>query len=218
MQAERHFADVPLVAILRGLLPEQAIEVASALYDTGIRIIEVPLNSPEPFRSIQMLASLRHRDWSIGAGTVLSVDHVERTRAAGGTIIVSPNCNPEVIRAALDRGLEPIPGVATATEAFAAVHAGARYLKLFPAITYGPAHLKALSAVLPSHIRVIPVGGIGAGDIAPWIAAGAAGFGFGSELFKPDYDVEDIAQRGRLLVAALQEARGEARGSIPSSK
>jgi 2-dehydro-3-deoxyphosphogalactonate aldolase len=208
MQAEQHFAELPLVAILRGLVPEQAIEVASALYESGIRIIEVPLNSPEPFRSIQMLAGLSHLDWSIGAGTVLNVDDVERTLAAGGTIIISPNCNTEVIRRALDRGLEPIPGVATATEACVAIDAGAHYLKLFPAITYGPAHLRALSSVLPSHIRVIPVGGIGAGDMADWIAAGAAGFGFGSELFKPGYSLEDVAQRGRRLVGALREALG----------
>jgi 2-dehydro-3-deoxyphosphogalactonate aldolase len=195
-----------LVAILRGVSPSHAIAVGDALYRAGIRIIEVPLNSPDPFTSIAKLAAHR-TDWTIGAGTVLSVDDVNRTRQAGGRLIVSPNCNPEVIRHALQLTLRVMPGIATATEAFSAIAAGARQLKLFPAVTYGPGHLAALRAVLPTDVEVFPVGGIGGQDIPRWLGVGAAGFGFGSELFRPDYELADIAQRASGLVRALQEAR-----------
>jgi 2-dehydro-3-deoxyphosphogalactonate aldolase len=209
MHTDELLADLPLVAILRGLRPEQAIAVASLLYEAGIRLIEVPLNSPEPFRSISMLAGLRDREWLIGAGTVLSSEDVRRTHEAGGGIIISPNCDAEVIRTSLELGLEVMPGIASATEAFAAIRAGARLIKLFPALTYGPAHLKALRAVLPSGISVFPVGGIGAADIPAWLTAGAAGFGFGSELFKPEYSLAEIARRASHLVAVLREARSK---------
>jgi 2-dehydro-3-deoxyphosphogalactonate aldolase len=173
------------------------VETASVLYDTGIRMIEVPLNSPEPFASIAALAACGRHDWIVGAGTVLNVDQVRRTQEAGGSLIVAPNCDESVIGQALELNLQVIPGFATATEALRAVGAGALQLKLFPAATYGPGHLRALRAVLPQSIGVFPVGGIGAQDIAPWIAAGAAGFGFGSELFRPEYSLTDIARRGK---------------------
>jgi 2-dehydro-3-deoxyphosphogalactonate aldolase len=196
-----------LVAILRGVTPETVVAIADVLYDAGIRKIEVPLNSPEPFASIARLAALRGSDWLVGAGTVLNIDDVSRTHAAGGRLIVSPNCNTDVIRGALQLGMEVIPGIATATEAFDAVDAGAKQLKLFPAVTYGPRHLEALRAVLPAAVGVFPVGGVGAQDIAGWLGAGAAGFGFGSEIFRPHYTLAEIEQRARLLVRTLQEAR-----------
>jgi 2-dehydro-3-deoxyphosphogalactonate aldolase len=201
-------ADASLVAILRGVLPERVVEISDVLFDAGIRAIEVPLNSPDPLTSIAKLAAHRS-DWTVGAGTVLNVGDVRRTHEAGGRLIVSPNCNTDVIRAALTLGMRVMPGVATATEAFAAIDAGARQLKLFPAVTYGPRHLEALRAVLPQNVGVYPVGGVAPQDIARWFAAGAAGFGFGSELFRPDYGIADIGRRAKDLVRILREARAQ---------
>lgn len=206
MSAEASSGDSTLVAILRGVVPERVLDIGKVLYDAGIRMIEVPLNSPDPFASIAKLAACR-ADWTIGAGTVLNVDDVRRTHEAGGRLILSPNCDAGVIRRALQLAMQVMPGIATATEAFNAIDAGAKQLKLFPAATYGPRHLQALRAVLPSDVSVFPVGGIGAQDISGWLGAGAAGFGFGSELFRPDYSVADIERRARELVRALQEAR-----------
>jgi 2-dehydro-3-deoxyphosphogalactonate aldolase len=198
--------DADLVAILRGVTPERVVDVGNALYDAGIRTIEVPLNSPEPFASIAKLAACRS-DWTIGAGTVLNADDVRRTYEAGARLVVAPNCNPDVIRGALELAMSVMPGIATATEAFEAIDTGATRLKLFPAVTYGPRHLAALRAVLPKGVGVFPVGGIGGQDIARWLAAGAAGFGFGSELFRPDYSVADIGRRAAELVHIFRIAR-----------
>jgi len=205
MKSEAQTSKIPLVAILRGVAPGRVVEVGNVLYDAGFRTIEVPLNSPEPFASIAALAACGRADWTIGAGTVLSVDDVRRTQEAGGRLVVAPNCDPDVIRCALQLGLQVLPGFATATEAFAAIGAGAKQLKLFPASTYGAQHLQSLRAVLPRAVGVFPVGGIGANNIAEWLAAGAAGFGFGSELFRPEYALAEIAQRAAALV---QAARG----------
>ena len=196
----------PLVAILRGVAPERVVGIGDVLYEAGFRMIEVPLNSPDPFASIAALAARNRSDWIVGAGTVLSVEDVHRTQRAGGRLVVTPNCDPEVIRCAVQLGLQVIPGFATATEAFQAIQAGARDLKLFPASTYGPRHLQALRAVLPQSVRIFPVGGVGAADLAVWLAAGAAGFGLGSELFRPEYELPEIAQRAADLVRAVREA------------
>jgi 2-dehydro-3-deoxyphosphogalactonate aldolase len=196
-----------LVAILRGITPQRILEIGDVLYAAGFRMIEVPLNSPDPFASITALAARNRPDWVVGAGTVLNVADVQRTHAAGGRLVVAPNCDPGVIRSAVQLGMQVMPGFATATEAFQAIEAGARDLKLFPACTYGPRHLQALRAVLPQSVRVFPVGGVGAGDIADWLAAGAAGFGLGSELFRPEYGLEEIRQRATDLVGAVREAR-----------
>ena len=195
---------LPLVAILRGVTPDRIVEIAQALVDAGVRAIEVPLNSPEPFKSIRALSESVGGRCLCGAGTVLTPEQVARVKDAGGTLIVSPNVNPAVIAAA--RGLIVMPGFATASEAFAAIDAGATHLKLFPATTYGPAHLKALKAVLPRAMPVYAVGGIGAEAIAEWKQAGADGFGFGSELFRPDYSVTEIARRAKHLVEAMRAA------------
>jgi 2-dehydro-3-deoxyphosphogalactonate aldolase len=196
-----------LVAILRGVLPNRVVAIGNVLYEAGIRRIEVPLNSPDPFASITALADCRLPDLIVGAGTVLNADEVRRTQDAGGNLIVSPNSRAEVIRCAVQLGLAVMPGFATATEAFEAIAAGARQLKLFPAVTYGPRHLQALSAVLPMDVQVFPVGGVSTQDIPGWLAAGAAGFGFGSELFRPDYSLAEVATRARALMQALQDAR-----------
>jgi 2-dehydro-3-deoxyphosphogalactonate aldolase len=207
MQIESAVGESALVAILRGVQPARVVEIAGVLRDTGIRIIEVPLNSPDPFESIAALAAAHGSDCLIGAGTVLDMEAVRRTHAAGGRLIVAPNCDPEVIRGAVQMGMQVMPGIATATEAFSAIRAGATQLKLFPAATYGPRHLQALRAVLPPGVRVFPVGGVGAADITAWLEAGAAGFGFGSELFRPEYDLPEIERRARQLVKALHTAQ-----------
>src|ERR1700761_9843652 len=151
-----------LVAILRGLQPTRAIETGGVLHAAGIRVIEVPLNSPDPFGSIAALVAKHGSDCLIGAGTVLDQNAVKNTHAAGGRLVVAPNCDPDVIRSALDLGMEVMPGIATPTEAFAAIRAGATKLKLFPAAAYGTRFLQAVRAVLPSGIRMYPVGGVGA--------------------------------------------------------
>jgi 2-dehydro-3-deoxyphosphogalactonate aldolase len=196
-----------LVAILRGVVPDRIVGIGDVLYAAGFRMIEVPLNSPDPFASIAALAACNRPDWIVGAGTVLTVADVQRTQAAGGRLVVAPNSDPEVIRSAVQLGMRVMPGFATATEAFQAIQAGAQDLKLFPACTYGPRHLQALRAVLPTSVRVFPVGGIGVADISAWLTAGAAGFGLGSELFRPEYELEEIAQRAADLVRAVSEAR-----------
>ena len=198
--------NIEMVAILRGLTPQRAPEVGAALVSEGFRCIEVPLNSPEPFETIQLLATAHGAQCLVGAGTVLNTADVDRVLGAGGKLVVAPNCDPVVIRRALDLGMRVLPGIATATEAFAAPNAGATELKLFPAATYGPRHLKALKSVLPKHVRVFPVGGIGSQDIADWLVSGADGFGFGSELFTPAYTLAELTKRARGLFEALRTA------------
>lgn len=180
------FLHCPLVAILRGVEPADVTAIGGALIDSGFRIIEVPLNSPQPFDSIRLLAQhFAGMDVVIGAGTVLNRASVALVEESGGSLIISPNCNCEVIAAAAARGLVAVPGIATPTEAFAALDAGAAALKLFPAEAASPPVLKAMRAVLPTGTKVLPVGGITPDSMAPWRAAGAAGFGLGSALYKP---------------------------------
>lgn len=192
-----------MIAILRGLTPAQAAETGAVLVAAGFRSIEVPLNSPQPFDSIKLLAAA-HPDCLVGAGTVLNAAEVNKVRAAGGRLVVAPNCDPQVIRHALGLGMRTMPGIATASEAFAAIQAGATELKLFPASTYGPVHLRALKSVLPGHVKVYPVGGIGSQDIAAWLESGADGFGFGGELFKPAYTLAEVTARAKGLFEALR--------------
>ncbi len=192
----------PLVAILRGVTPERILPIADRLIEAGMNAIEIPLNSPDPFRSLEKLVNAHGDRCLCGAGTVLSADDVNRVRDHGGKLIVTPNSDAIVISRAVALGLLAMPGFATATEAFAAIQAGARALKLFPAASYGPDHLKALKAVLPRDVSVHAVGGIGPDQMAVWRAAGADGFGLGSDLFRPDYDDDEIAQRARRLVTA----------------
>jgi 2-dehydro-3-deoxyphosphogalactonate aldolase len=207
MQSDPSSCEPALIAILRGVVPERVLGVAEELYAAGFRAIEVPLNSPDPFASIASLAGGLPRDCLVGAGTVLDADDVRRTHAAGGRLVVAPNFDAEVVGEALRMGMQVLPGIATATEAFAALRAGATQLKLFPAATYGPRHLQALRTVLPTGINILPVGGVAADQIPDWLAAGAAGFGFGSELFRPGYSLADIARRAQLIVQAFRDAR-----------
>jgi 2-dehydro-3-deoxyphosphogalactonate aldolase len=194
-----------MVGILRGLTPERAPETGAALVAAGFRTIEVPLNSPEPFETVRLL-SRAHPDCLVGAGTVLTPAEVDRVHGAGGRLIVAPNCDGHVIRRALELGMRVMPGIATATEAFTALREGASELKLFPAATYGAAHLRALKSVLPKHVKIYPVGGVGSKDIAAWLASGADGFGFGGELFKPAYTLAELTKRAQELMQALRKA------------
>jgi len=199
------FANNPLIAILRGLEPENALAVSDALIDAGFRIIEVPLNSPEPLVSIHRIAE-RHGDRAIiGAGTVLNVEQVQAAADAGGRIIVSPNMNPDVGRAAVAKGLSWCPGVMTLSEAFAALEIGASVLKFFPAEMMPPAAIAAMRAVLPKDAVVAAVGGISPDNMAPYRAAGVDGFGLGSALFKPCYTLADIRRRARAFTDALED-------------
>ncbi len=207
MTLDEALAESGVIAIIRGVRPEEAPAVADALYSAGVRVVEVPLNSPDPFESIHRLAQDYHGRLFCGVGTILSVADVERGAAAGGRLMVSPNTDTNVIRRAGVLGMIPFPGFATATEAFAAIDAGARHLKLFPASTYGSAHLKALKAVLPNSVIVAPVGGVGAAEMAEWRRAGAGCFGIGSEIYKPGMAAEEIHRRAVELVKAERASR-----------
>ena len=187
-------ASLPLVAILRGIRPEEATPVGDALVTSGWRLLEVPLNSPDPLASIAAMAKA-FPDALVGAGTVLRAQEVALVHAAGGRLIVSPNFNAEVVREAVRLGMVCLPGVFTATEAFAALGAGATAVKLFPAEMIPPAGVKALRAVLPPDTLVLPVGGIAIGNMADYRAAGADGFGIGSALYKPGVSAGDVEQR-----------------------
>lgn len=196
------FARCPLVAILRGVRPDEVEAIGAALVEAGFTLIEVPLNSPDPFNSIARLAGRFGDRALIGAGTVLDVAAVERLAAAGGRIAVSPNTNEAVIRASVAAGMASLPGYATPSEAFAALAAGATALKLFPAEGASPAVLKAHRAVLPREVPVLAVGGITPVTMAPWAAAGAAGFGLGSALYKPGAGAVEVGAAARDFVAS----------------
>jgi 2-dehydro-3-deoxyphosphogalactonate aldolase len=195
-----------LIAILRGLRPAEAAGIGEALYAAGFRVIEVPLNSPEPLGSIRALRNALPADCLVGAGTVLSPAQVAEVRAAGGQLVVMPHGDPAVIRAARDEGLWVTPGVATPTEAFAALANGATALKLFPAEVLPPAVVKAWRAVLPPGTRLVPVGGVTPASLAPYLEAGAAAFGLGSSIYRPGATAAEVGPRAADFVAAWRAA------------
>jgi 2-dehydro-3-deoxyphosphogalactonate aldolase len=196
----------PLIAILRGLTPVEALPIGAALIEAGITSIEVPLNSPDPLDSIAAMARAFGDHALIGAGTVLTTDQVIRVAQAGGRLIVSPNFNGDVIAETKARGMQSWPGVMTPTECFAALAAGADGLKIFPASLIGPAGLKAIRAVLPKGCLVYAVGGAGTANFGDWIKAGANGFGIGTALYLPGMSVADVRLRAREIVSAYDGA------------
>jgi 2-dehydro-3-deoxyphosphogalactonate aldolase len=198
-------AQLPLIAILRGLTPAEAPAIGQVLVDSGFAIIEVPLNSPEPFKSIAALTQ-QFPQTLIGAGTVLNAQQVKDVHAAGGRLVVAPNFNPAVVAQALALNMVVLPGVATPTEAFAALDAGAHGLKLFPAEMISPATVKALRAVLPKAAALMPVGGITPDNMAVYRAAGATGFGLGSALYAPGRSAELVHEKAKAFVRTWQAA------------
>lgn len=202
-------SECPLVAILRGITPDEAEPIGDALVEAGFGLIEVPLNSPQPLESIERLAARLGDSATIGAGTVTTAADVTAIRDAGGVLIVSPHADERVIAATVAEGMISLPGFLTPTEAFAALRVGAHALKLFPAEAASPAVLKALRAVLPPDLPVLPVGGIDVEGMAPWLAAGAGGFGLGSALYRPGSTPSEVSTRARRFVAAVKEARDE---------
>jgi 2-dehydro-3-deoxyphosphogalactonate aldolase len=191
---------LPLVAILRGLRPAEALDVGEMLVEAGFRIVEVPLNSPDPFDSIKLLVQALGKRAIVGAGTVLNVADVETLHAVGGQICISPNTNPDVIRRAKALGMISFPAFFTPTEAFSAIDAGADAIKLFPAELAGTTGLKAMKAVLPKHVPVFPVGGVTPENMKDFIDAGASGFGIGSAVFKPGDTPEIVFKKARAFV------------------
>lgn len=196
-------ARLPLIAILRGLTPAEAPAVGQALVNSGFALIEVPLNSPDPLHSIAALAQ-QHPHTLIGAGTVLNAQQVKDVHNAGGRLIVSPHFNPAVVAQALALGMVVLPGVATPSEAFAALDAGAHGLKLFPAEMISPATVKALRAVLPKEVALMPVGGITPDNMAPYLSAGASGFGLGSALYAPGRSAAQVGAQATAFVQAFR--------------
>jgi len=198
--------DLPLVAILRGLAPDHAADVGRTLFDAGFRLIEVPLNRPGALEAMRIIQALAPPDALVGGGTMLTVADVDAVADAGGQIFVAPNCDVAVIAHAAARGLLCAPGVATPSEAFAALAAGAHILKLFPAEMIGPAGLKAMKSVLPADTPLWPVGGVSPEQVGAWKAAGATGAGIGGALFAPGVAMDELGRRARAFVAAWHAA------------
>lgn len=197
---------IGLIAIIRGVVPAQARDVGLTLYDAGLRMIEVPLNSPDPLESIAILRDALPQDCRVGAGTVLTTEAVDDAAAAGAELIVSPNTNPAVIARTVERGLDSYPGAATPSEAFAALEAGARSIKLFPGSSVGVSGMKAWASVLPAGTAMIPVGGVSLDNIKAWIDGGAHGLGIGASLYRPALSLDQVAANASAFTSAWRTA------------
>jgi 2-dehydro-3-deoxyphosphogalactonate aldolase len=211
-------AKLPLVAILRGIRADEATPILMALIDAGFLIIETPLNSPQPFETIRLMRLVAPKEALIGAGTVMTERDVAAVADAGGDLIVMPHADISIIKAAKARGLIALPGVATPTEAFAALDAGADGLKAFPAEMIQPAVLKAWRAVIPASVPILPVGGIAPASMAPYVAAGADGFGLGSALYKPGDAAQKVAENAAAFVAAWRKIRPPTAKTLPRAQ
>lgn len=201
---DRCFGECPLVAIVRGVTPDEAVAIGEAVFEAGIRIIEVPLNSPDPLASIALLAQRFGDEALVGAGTVLTAEDVAAVREAGGRLIVSPNTDPAVIKTTVEAKMVSCPGMFTPSEAFAALASGAQALKLFPAEAASPKAVKAMRAVLPKHVRLLVVGGVTPQSVAGWIDAGADGFGLGGALYSAGQGAAETLEKARAFVAAVK--------------
>ncbi|MCM8533806.1 MAG: 2-dehydro-3-deoxy-6-phosphogalactonate aldolase [Lentisphaeraceae bacterium] len=199
-----YFQELPIVAILRGIKPEDAVAVTQSLYDAGIRIVEVPLNSPEPFLSIEKIVAQFGDKMLVGAGTVLTIEQVQKLHDLGGKLVVSPNMNPEVIQLSNELNMQSFPGVMTVTEAISAIDAGASGLKLFPGNIVGMNFIKAAKAILPKKLPILAVGGVDDQNILDWQKAGADGFGLGSSLYKPKMTLDEIYKQALSVVNKLK--------------
>lgn len=197
---------IGLIAIIRGVAPTQARDVGLTLYAAGFRTIEVPLNSPDPFESIAILRDALPHDCRVGAGTVVTTADVDKAAEAGAELIVSPNTDPSVIARTVERGLGSFPGAATPTEAFAAIHAGARNIKLFPGSSIGVTGMQAWASVLPAETALIPVGGVSPDNVKAWISGGAHGLGIGASLYRPAMSLDEVAATASAFAAAWQNA------------
>lgn len=198
----------PLIAILRGIKPEETADIVGALIETGFTAIEIPLNSPEPFRSIKIAAKMAPADCLIGAGTVLTIEDVDRLDGAGGKLLVTPNVEPAIISRARDKGMVTMPGVFTATEALSAARAGATGLKFFPAGVLGASGITAIRAVLPPELVIAAVGGVSDKNFADYTKAGILAFGLGTSLYKPGMTAAEVAERAKATIYAYDEAIG----------
>jgi len=196
---------IPAIAILRGVTPDEVIEIGTAVFEAGIGVIEVPLNSPAPFSSIKKLDDALGAECVIGCGTCVTLEDTARVAEAGGQIVVTPNTDTTIIKKSIELGMTPVPGWATPSEAFAAYAAGARHLKLFPASTYGVGHIKAVRAVLPADAQILAVGGVGANDTQEWLATGVSGFGFGSDIYKAGRCASDVHDRCLRIVESIKK-------------
>jgi 2-dehydro-3-deoxyphosphogalactonate aldolase len=195
--------NIPVIAILRGITPGDVLNIAQCLYANGIRVIEIPLNSPQAIKSIAKLVNILPQDCLVGAGTVIDLEQVKQVENTGAKLIISPHCNTEIISYCLSKKLQVIPGIATATEAFKAYQAGARWLKLFPALTYGFSHLKALKSVLPNDAHIIPVGGVSHLNAQQWLSSGASALGLGNSLYQSNDSLEMAISKVMTLNKAL---------------
>lgn len=202
--------EMPLVAILRGITPDEIEPVCGALVDAGFRLIEIPLNSPQPWDSIERAVACSPENVLIGAGTVLEADDTAKLASLGAPLMITPNTDPSLVTLGAERGLAPMIGCMTPTEALAAARAGAVALKLFPAARLGTGYLKDISAILPRHLPVLAVGGIERSNMAEWHAVGVAGFGFGSNLYKPGRSADEVGKIARELVDEWQSLAGNA--------
>ena len=198
----------PLIAILRGIKPEETADIVGALIETGFTAIEIPLNSAEPFRSIKIAAKMAPADCLIGAGTVLTIEDVDRLDGAGGKLLVTPNVEPAIISRARDKGMVTMPGVFTATEALSAARAGATGLKFFPAGVLGASGISAIRAVLPPELVIAAVGGVSDKNFADYTKAGILAFGLGTSLYKPGMTAAEVAERAKATIYAYDEAIG----------
>lgn len=199
-----HLQAMPVIAILRGVTPNTVSAIAEVIIDAGITVIEVPLNSPDAINSIATLCQNFAGNGIFGCGTCVTLAQAKAVQATGAQIMVTPNTDPQIIGYAVNQGITPIPGWGSVSEAFSAYHAGARYLKLFPASTYGVEHIMAAKAVLPSDANILAVGGVGAKNAAEWFAAGAKGLGIGSELYKAERSVSDVRARAREIATTIK--------------
>lgn len=204
---ESQLEKMPVVAIIRGVTPDEVAEIGTAIYEAGVSIIEVPLNSPEPFTSIQRLSSELGDRCIVGCGTLVKKSDAKRVADAGGQIAVTPTTRPSIIKRCIKLGMTPMPGWATPSEAFAAYQAGARYLKLFPAASFGSGYVKAVKAVLPQDAKILSVGGVGADNAGEWLEAGIDGFGIGSEIYKAGRSASDVHKCTLEIVQAISQAR-----------